>query len=64
MRGSDIEVGMYVKVKGHIGVVKRCNIEGFCGDKMGYRVEFTGDGGLATVDWWVTHDEIEQVRGV
>ena len=64
MRALDIKEGLYVTCKGHIGVVKKCNVEGFCGDKMGYCVQFTGDGGLATVDWWVTADQLEPVRGV
>ena len=64
MRDSDITKGLYVKVKGHVGIVKKCNIEGFCGDKTVYLVEFTGDGELATVSWWVTASEIEQIRGV
>ena len=64
MRGSDIEVDMLVKVKGHIGVVKKCNVDGFCGDGMRYMVEFTGNSGLSSVSWWVTADEVDIVRGV
>lgn len=64
MRKSDIHKGLYVRVKGSIGIVKKVNPEGFCGDGIGYLVEFTGKDGISSVSWWCKAEELSEVRGV
>ena len=64
MKKSDIHKGLYVRVKGSVGVVRKVKDKGFCDDGMGYLVEFTGEDGVSSVSWWCKADELSEVRGV
>jgi hypothetical protein len=64
MKDCDIKKGMYVRVDGHVGVVGKTNPQGFCGDGVGYRVDFLSYDTGSMVVWWCTADELEQVHGI
>lgn len=65
MRESLIEAGLYVSVRGHIGVLSGHSVNVDGSEHTSYGVDFEADSPRnGTVTWWCTADELEQVRGV